>query len=62
MTMNDFLTDISDLKLEELLALRAAIDTRLEEKRAALLEQAQRVGGVIGNGKKRARKSKGETE
>jgi hypothetical protein len=45
MTANDFLPDISNLKLDELLELRAAIDTRLEEKRKALLDQAERVGG-----------------
>ena len=55
-----FLPDISNLNLDELLALRAAIDGRLEEKRNALLEQAQRVDGVINNAtkKRRGRKPK----
>ena len=59
--MNDVLPDISELGLDDLLTLRAAIDSQLEEKRNALLDQAERVGGVIGNGKKRrGRKSKEE--
>lgn len=46
--------------LDELLALRARIDARLQEKRNALLEQAERVEGVISNGtkKRRGRKPK----
>ena len=56
----DFLPDISNLNLDELLELRAAIDGRLEEQRNALLEQAQRVDGVINNAtkKRRGRKPK----
>lgn len=55
MISNDFLPDISKLSLDELLALRTAIDTRLEEKRNALLAEAERVDGVISNGTKRRR-------
>lgn len=64
MTVKDFLPDISQLGLDELLALRASIDTRLEEKCNALLEQAERVDGVIRNGtkKRRARKPKDEVQ
>jgi hypothetical protein len=63
MTNPDFHPDISNLNLDELLALRAAIDGRLEEKRTALLEQAERVEGVIANGakKRRTRKPKDES-
>lgn len=54
--------DISNLNLDELLELRAAIDSQLQEKRNALLAEAQRVDGVIGNGtkKRRGRKPKDE--
>jgi hypothetical protein len=60
MTTNDWLPDISNLKLDELLELRASIDRRLEEKRNALLAEAERVEGVIANGakKRRGRKPK----
>jgi hypothetical protein len=60
----DFLPDISEYDLDELLALRAAIDARLEEKRNALLAEAERVEGVIANGakKRRGRKPKDETQ
>jgi hypothetical protein len=59
----DFLPDISHLDLDELLALRTAIDVRLTEKRNALLAEAERVEGVIANGikKRRGRKPKEET-
>jgi hypothetical protein len=53
--MTPDLPDISQLGLDELLALRAAIDARLEEKRNALLAEAQRVDGVIANGAKKRR-------
>jgi hypothetical protein len=59
--MRDFLPDITKLKLDELLELRAMIDVRLEDERNALLAKAERVDGVIGNGKKRrGRKPKDE--
>ncbi len=63
MISSDFLPDTSKLSLDELLALRATIDTRLEEKRNALLEEAERVDGVIRNGtkKRRGRRPKATT-
>jgi hypothetical protein len=62
-TTRDLLPDISHLKLDELLDLRATIDARLESERNALLEQAERVNGVITKGtkKRRARKPKDES-
>jgi hypothetical protein len=55
------LPHISKLNLDELFALRAAIDARLQQERNALLAEAERVDGLIGNGtKKRTRKSKVE--
>jgi len=52
---NDSVPDLSALGLDELLALRAAIDTRLTEKRNVLLAEAERVDGVIGNGARKRR-------
>ena len=62
--MTDHLPEISNLTLDELLALRAAVDAQLEEKRNALLAQAERVDGVIRNGvkKRRGRKPKNEAQ
>jgi hypothetical protein len=55
MTTNDLLPDISKLGTEELLALREAIDARLEDVRSAFIDQAQRLGLVVSNGKKKRR-------
>lgn len=49
------LPDISNFTLDELLALRATIDTRLGQKRNALLEEAERVEGVINNSTRKRR-------
>jgi len=61
-TVTNDLPEIAHLGLDELLALRAAVDARLEEERNALLQQAERVDGVIRNGakKRRGRKPKDE--
>lgn len=55
-------TEVLPDDLDELLALRTRIDAKLQEKRNALLEQAERVNGVIANGnnKRRGRKPKNE--
>jgi hypothetical protein len=54
MTTNDQPPNVSSLSVDELLALRTAIDAQLDEKRNALLTEAGRLGRVIANGKKRA--------
>lgn len=58
--VKQLLPDISHLELDELLALRATVNMRLEEKRDALLQQAERVDGLIGNGKKRRNRKSGD--
>lgn len=55
--------NISDLDSEQLLALRAAIDVRLDEVRNTLTEQAQCLGLVVTNGKaKRKRRASAQKE
>ncbi len=62
MNTSDAVKELSRLELDELLALRAAIDARLEAKRKDLLEQAERVGNVIANGSKKRRGRKSEEQ
>jgi hypothetical protein len=55
------LPTIGNLNSEQLLALRAAIDARLEAIRLDLVQQAERLGMVVTNGqpkKRRGRKPK----
>lgn len=49
---------IESLGFEELMALRTAIDTRLDQIRANFIDQAAALGlaVVVGNGKKRKRR------
>lgn len=57
------LPDISHLDGQQLLALRGAVDTKLEEIRMTFIEDAQRLGLVVANGKsKRPRKPRGQRE
>jgi hypothetical protein len=62
--MTPDLPNISELDSEQLLALRTAIDARLEEIRGELIAQAQRLGLAVSDGKekkRRGRKPKAET-
>jgi len=52
------LPNISGLDSEQLLALRAAIDARIEEMRGALIEQAQRLGLAVSDGKEKKRRGR----
>lgn len=54
--------NLSELDSEQLLALRQAVDARLEEVRAELVAQAERLGLAVNGGKakRRGRKPKDE--
>ena len=54
----DFLPDISDLNSEQLLALRASIDARLDEMKRELTAQAERLGLAVTNGKEKKRRGR----
>lgn len=59
------LPNLSELDSEQLLALRAAVDTRLQEIRVELVAQAERLGLAVSDGKekkRRGRKPKREQE
>jgi hypothetical protein len=59
--MTPDLPDIADLSSEQLLALRASIDARLQEIKSELIAQAERLGLAVTNGaekKRRGRKPK----
>jgi hypothetical protein len=61
--MTPDLPNLSELDSEQLLALRSAVDARLQEIRAELIAQAERLGLAVTNGKKRrGRKPKREEE
>lgn len=55
MSNHDLLPDITSLDLDALLALRATVDARLQEKRKDLLAEADRVVELIGTGRRRIR-------
>jgi len=52
------LPSIADLNSEQLIELRAAIDARIEEMRGALIEQAQRLGLAVSDGKEKKRRGR----
>lgn len=52
------IANYSNLNLDELLAHRAAIDARIEEMRGSLIEQAQRLGLAVSDGKEKKRRGR----
>jgi len=61
MTNHDLPT-IDNLDSEQLLKLRAAIDARLQEIRADLIEQAQRLGLAVSDGAPNKRRGRPRKE
>jgi hypothetical protein len=56
--MTPDLPDISKLTSEQLLALRAAIDVRVDTMKGELIAQAERLGLAVTNGKEKKRRGR----
>jgi hypothetical protein len=56
--MTPDLPNIDELDSERLLALRSAIDARLEAIRAELIAQAERLGLAVSDGKEKKRRGR----